>query len=381
MFEKMKNSKLMFWSLELLILAALIFVSTKIDFLFSPIFTFVSTLFAPILIAGFLFYILNPIVGVLEKKVKIKRIWAIIIVLILLVGILALSIGILLPALLNQIKALVENLPQFINSIEDWTNKLLAHPKLQGLDVSQTLEKLNIDFGTMAKKFVDNLYAGVGSIIGKFVGAALLIITVPFILFYMLKDGHRLMPNIKRLMPENYRDEMSDLLGKMNQTISKYISGQTIECLFVGAATAIGYALLGVDYAILFGTIAGITNMIPYLGPYLGLAPAVIATLFSGQEDAVLKAILCCVLVLVVQQIDGNIIYPNIIGKSLDIHPLTIIIILLVAGNIAGLIGMILGVPFYAIVKTIVVHIYHMIKLNQKEKSLLEIKEGESPQR
>ncbi|MGX7030092.1 AI-2E family transporter [Vagococcus zengguangii] len=377
MFEKMKNSKVMFWSLELLILATLVFVSTKIDFLFSPIFTFVSTLFAPILIAGFLFYILNPIVGFIEKKGNIKRIWAIIIVLILLVGILALSIGILLPALLNQIKALVENLPQFIKSVEDWTNQLLAHPKLQGLDLSETLEKLNLDFGTMAKKFVDNLYNGVGSIIGKIVGAALLIITVPFILFYMLKDGHRLMPTLKKVMPENYRDEMSELVEKMNKTISKYISGQTIECLFVGAATAIGYALLGVDYAILFGTIAGITNMIPYLGPYLGLAPAIVATLFSGQEDAVLKAILCCVLVLVVQQIDGNIIYPNIIGKSLDIHPLTIIIILLVAGNIAGLLGMILGVPFYAIVKTIVVHIYHMVKLNRTEKSLLEITEGE----
>ena len=377
MFEKMKNSKVMFWSLELLILATLIFVSTKIDFLFSPIITFVTTLFAPILIAGFLFYILNPIVVFLEKRVKIKRILAIIIVLILLVGILALSIGILLPALLNQIKALIENLPQFISSVEDWTNQLLSHPKLQGLDLSDTLEKLNLDFGTMAKKFVDNLYNGVGSIVGKIVGAALLIITVPFILFYMLKDGHRLMPTLKRAMPEPYRDEMSDLIEKMNKTISKYISGQTIECLFVGVATAIGYALLGVDYAILFGTIAGLTNMIPYLGPYLGLAPAVVATLFSGEEDAVFKAILCCILVLIVQQIDGNIIYPNIIGKSLDIHPLTIIIILLVAGNIAGLMGMILGVPFYAIVKTIVVHIYHMVKLNRTERSLLELQKQE----
>ena len=378
MFEKIKNSKLMFWSFELLILATLIFVSTKIDFLFSPIITFVTTLFAPILIAGFLFYILNPIVVFLENKVKIKRIWAIIIVLILLVGILALGIGILLPALLNQIKALIENLPQFISAVENWTNQLLAHPKLQGLDLSETLQKLNLDFGTMAKKFADNLYSGVGSIVGKVVGAALLIITVPFILFYMLKDGHRLMPTLKRVMPETYRDEMSDLIGKMNKTISKYISGQTIECLFVGAATAIGYALLGVDYAILFGTIAGLTNMIPYLGPYLGLAPAVVATLFSGEEDAAFKAILCCILVLIVQQIDGNIIYPNIIGKSLDIHPLTIIIILLVSGNIAGLLGMILGVPFYAIVKTIVIHIYHMVKLNRTERSLLEFQEGET---
>ena len=118
-----------------------------------------------------------------------------------------------------------------------------------------------------------------------------------------------------------------DLLGQLNQTLSSYISGQAIECLFVGTFTIIGYSLLGVRYAFLFGVIAGFTNLIPYLGPYLGLAHAVLVTIFNEP----VKAALCCLVVLVVQQLDGNIIYPNVIGKSLKIHPLTIILILLVA--------------------------------------------------
>ncbi len=117
-----------------------------------------------------------------------------------------------------------------------------------------------------------------------------------------------------------------------------------------------------VNYAFLFGVIAGLTNLIPYLGPYLGLAPAFLVTVFNDP----VKALLCCVVVLIVQQLDGNVIYPNVIGKSLKIHPLTIIIVLLVAGNIAGLIGIFLGVPFYAICKTIISYVIKIVKEDQQ---------------
>ncbi len=94
----------------------------------------------------------------------------------------------------------------------------------------------------------------------------------------------------------------------------------------MGTFTFLGYLLIGVDYAFLFGVIAGLTNLIPYLGPYLGLAPALIYIF-----DSPTRALLCIVVVIIVRQIDGNVIYPNVIGKSLNIHPLTIILILLVA--------------------------------------------------
>ena len=96
----------------------------------------------------------------------------------------------------------------------------------------------------------------------------------------------------------------------------------------------------------------------------LGLAPAVLVTIFNEP----VKAALCCLVVLVVQQLDGNIIYPNVIGKSLKIHPLTIILILLVAGNLAGLLGIFLGVPFYAICRTIIYYVIDMVKAGRSEK-------------
>lgn len=103
--------------------------------------------------------------------------------------------------------------------------------------------------------------------------------------------------------------------------------------------------------------------MIPYLGPYIGLVPALILSMTVSPKVAILAIIVC----IVVQQIDGNFIYPNVIGKSLDIHPLTIILLLLVAGNIAGLLGMILGIPAYAIAKVIFKHLREIIRLSQDE--------------
>lgn len=368
MFENLKKSKLMFWSIELLVIATLIFVSTKIDFMFSPIFTFVSTLFAPVLIAGFLYYMLNPLVTLLEKKVKMKRIWAVGVVFVLLIALIAIIIVSVLPTLVTQIKSLVENVPYFVSSMETWTEKLYNHPVFEKINIEETIKSVDLSISQLFKRFVDSLSTGIGTVVSKMFSFAVVFLTVPFILFYMLKDGEKLVPYMKPFMPAQYRDEIIKLLGKMSQTISKYISGQALECLFVGICTIIGYKLIGVEYAFLFGIIAGATNMIPYLGPYLGLAPAVIVTLFSGQENTELKVALACLVVLVVQQVDSNLIYPNVIGKSLDIHPLTIIIILLVAGNIAGLLGMILGVPFYAICKAVIAHVYDIVQLKKVNK-------------
>ena len=141
-----------------------------------------------------------------------------------------------------------------------------------------------------------------------------------------------------------------------------------IECLFVGTFSAIGYSMTGIPYALLVGLFAGITNIIPYLGPYIGLMPALFLA-FSKSLPTVFWVIVVCI---VVQQLDGNLVYPNVIGKSLHLHPLTIIIILLVAGNIAGLLGMILGVPLYAVTKVVVKFVYDIAQIRttpEKEQS------------
>lgn len=368
LFEKLRNSKLMFWSFELLILATLILVSSKINFIFEPIGTFFSTLFAPVLIAGFLYYILNPIVKLLMRT-KIKRTWAVVLVLLMLLTAIIWILLSVIPNLVQQISSLASNMPDFIKQVERWLREMAELPIFKEVNISKYLDQLDISYGRIIQQFLSGISSSLGSIVGTIASATIVIVTAPFILFYMLKDGEKLVPNIERFFPEKRRSQIVELLGQLNQTLANYISGQAIECLFVGTFTFLGYFLLGVDYAFLFGVIAGLTNLIPYLGPYLGLAPAFLVTVFNEP----FKALLCCAVVLVVQQLDGNIIYPNVIGKSLKIHPLTIIIVLLVAGNIAGLLGIFLGVPFYAICKTIVSYVIKIVKEDQRNESTKKI--------
>ena len=377
MFSNKNKARLMFWTLELLLLALLIWACTQIQFLFEPIGTFISTLFAPILIAGFLFYLLNPLVNLLMKiKVKnhqVSRTFAVAIVFLLLIAIIVSALSFLIPNILNQVEQLIQNIPEYIKSFQRFLTKVLQQKNLppwivdltKDVDINAYTKEIEESLSGFAKNFMMSITSSIGSIIGMVTSVTVTIVTVPFMLFYMLKDGHKLVPTVTGIFSEKQANRIGELLEKMSETISKYISGQAIECLFVGTCTAIGYGIVGVPFALLIGIFAGITNMIPYIGPYIGLLPALILALSNSVRQTILVIIVC----VVVQQIDGNLIYPNVIGKSLDIHPLTIIIILLVAGNLAGLLGMLLAVPVYAVIKVIVIYIYDIIMLNHENNS------------
>ena len=377
MFSNKNKARLMFWTLELLLLALLIWACTQIQFLFEPIGTFISTLFAPILIAGFLFYLLNPLVNLLMKiKVKnhqVSRTFAVAIVFLLLIAIIVSALSFLIPNILNQVEQLIQNMPEYIKSFQRFLTKVLQQKNLppwivdltKDVDINAYTKEIEESLSGFDKNFMMSITSSIGSIIGMVTSVTVTIVTVPFMLFYMLKDGHKLVPTVTGIFSEKQANRIGELLEKMSETISKYISGQAIECLFVGTCTAIGYGIVGVPFALLIGIFAGITNMIPYIGPYIGLLPALILALSNSVRQTILVIIVC----VVVQQIDGNLIYPNVIGKSLDIHPLTIIIILLVAGNLAGLLGMLLAVPVYAVIKVIVIYIYDIIMLNHENNS------------
>lgn len=365
--DKLKKSPIIFWSLEILIVVSIIFVCTKISFVFSPIGIFVSTVFAPILIAGVLFYMLNPIVNLLVKikikRFKITRTLATVIVFLFLLGILVYLISSFLPRLINQVSNLVYNIPSLAKTTTKSVNSYSHSGILKNAYISDYIDKLQSSAYTYAQNSLGSITSSVGQIISMATSFVILLITVPVILFYMLKDGYKLLPSIKKVLPPKHRDQTIDLITKMSQTISKYIGGQMIECLFVGTFTSLGYFLIGQNYALLLGVFAGICNIIPYVGPYIGIVPAV----FVSLSDSWIKLLYVIIVVLVVQQLDGNLVYPNVIGKSLQIHPLTIIIILLAAGNIAGLLGMILAIPLYAVVKVVVQYIYNIWLLQKRE--------------
>lgn len=367
MINKFKESKLFFWSIQLLVIVTLIWMLSKISFVFGPIQTFTATLFGPFLFAGFLFYLMNPLINLLEK-LKIKRQWGILIAFILLFGVIIIAMSALIPSLTDQITNIISNFPQFASDLQKGIQKFLASDWAKQYHLSDAVTQLNIEPKTILKNvttYFSHNVLSLGSVISSIGGIAVSAFTVPVILFYLLKDSQRLVPNIQRFFPERYRDEVAELLHQMNQTISTYFSGQFLDMLFVGTLTFIGYLIIQMPYALLLGVFAGIMNIVPYLGPWLGVLPAIIVALTISAP----KAIAVAIVVIVVQQIDSNLLYPNVIGKTLQIHPLTIIVLLLVAGNMFGFVGIVLAIPGYAVAKTIIKYLMSFYRLRKRARS------------
>ncbi|MBC1371929.1 AI-2E family transporter [Listeria booriae] len=359
--SRFRESKLFFWTVEILALVAILFVLNKLSFLFAPIGVIASTLFLPILISGFLFYMFNPLVLFLEKR-KVPRLVSVLSIFVIFIGAVVLAVVQLGPILADQVASLVSAAPKYWDQFQHWWDGLVQNSNIKNIDIKAEMEKLNISIPKLLDTVISSLSGSLGVIFGFISGFVMILVTVPFILFYMFKDGHKFLDSSEKFFPAGIRKEAREMIQAMNKTISTYISSQAIDCLFVGIFTMIGYFIIGEPYALLFGLIAGVTNIIPYLGPFIGAAPAVIVALF----DSPLQAILVIVVVTIVQQIDSNLLSPYIMGKSLSIHPLTIIIILIVAGNLAGIFGMILGVPTYAVVKTLIVNLSRLIKLRRE---------------
>jgi len=353
------KKKFHYWLLQILIIAAIIYLCTKISFLFKPVAVLFSTLFVPIIITGFLYFLLNPIVKFLQKN-KIPKTLAIIILYVGVIGIIILAIGSIVPMISKQVSELFSNIPKYADDAVKYFQYLNDTKQYKWIMNQEyvKIEDITENLKAYAQTIPSNITNGIGSIISTMTNITITIVTVPFLLFYCFKDGSKFPEALSKFFPSSYRKEGLKIIKDTSETIAAYIQGQVIVALFVGTLSLIGYWIIGLDYALVMALVVAVTNIIPYVGPLIGGAPAVIIALFTSPT----QALLVIIVITIAQQIEGNILSPLILGKRLDTHPATIIILLLVAGNLAGILGMILAVPTYAAIKTIVININRLLK-------------------
>ncbi len=355
--------KILLWSLEALIVVCLLWVGSQLTFILAPVITFISAIFIPLVVSVFLYYMMRPLLGLL-LKIKIKghhlprSIASLLIVILLLTAIISVILALIQPVI-NEFNELLSWLPHATKQGQALINEISHYDWVRRIDLSSYYDQISDNLTKFLKRTVNVLSTSAGSLIGMVANVVVIIVTVPVMLFYMLKDSPKFTPSIQRFFSERHAKEVRELLHQMNQTLSSYIAGQALECLFVALGTTIGYLIIGQPMAIVLGIIAGLTNMVPYVGPYIGITPALLVA-FAVSPTQALGVI---IVVIIVQQIDGNIIYPNIIGKSLKIHPLTIIVLLLAAGNLAGIGGMILCVPVYAVCRTVLNYFWNIYRI------------------
>ncbi len=352
-------TKKLWFQLGVGILLALIIIKFLVDvkWVFSPLIIISKTIFMPILIAGVLFYISKPLQIILEKW-KFPRWGSIIVIFALLTAMVWVAISIIGPPVVEQVNNLTINLPSLINE----SNRLVISLLEQAGDlpawlndgvksITDSLNDIALNFGKWFVHFFQSVLQG-----------AFVVVLVPFFLLFMLKDHEKFLPFVTSFFTGKKKEWLTKTLKDIDEVLSLYIQGQILIAFILAVLLFIGYSIIDLNFALLLAIFALFMNVIPFFGPWIAFVPALIIGFF--QEPVL--AIWVAVITLIAQQTDSNLITPNVMGKTLHIHPLTIITILLAAGNIAGFLGILLAIPAYAVIKAIISNIYEVRKEIQK---------------
>jgi len=309
----------------------------------------VSPLFIGIVVA----WLFNPVVTYLQKK-GMRRVLGAAISYVLLIGALTIIVWSIVPTLSEQINDFAAMIPSLFDTIKGWIDTLFdGLNNINGFDaiaVKDNLFKSIEDFAsgltsglpTMVVGIVSSLFSGIGTfLVGLVIG------------FYLIVSMDDAFDNLVGLLPKKIQGTTKELLGKIDGSLRGFVQGAFLDSTFVFIITAIGFSLVGLKAPLFFGLFCGITNVIPYAGPFIGGAPAVIV----GFSQGIPTGILTLVVVVLIQFLEGNFLQPLIMSKTTKLHPVTIMLGLLVFGYFWGIIGMVVSTPIIAATKAIIVYL------------------------
>lgn len=349
----------LFTLLILIMIGIVIYIYHSIVFIFEPLNVIFSTLIAPVILAFVFYYLLNPIVDWMERH-KIKRIWSVIILFVAIIGILIGAVALAFPPIQEQVTSLVNNFPTYVDTIGTTVISWVDGTPLEN-SASDLVEWLNSwvsNIPSIAVDYFDTAVNGLTNIFSTVSNVVVVIVTFPIIAFFLLKDDEKFFSYVMKIIPPKFRKDTKNIFATINEQVGSYIKGQLMISLSLGIMMFIGFSIIGLDYAGVLAIVATFTSIIPYVGAALAMIPAIIIALTTSWV-MVLKLIIVWV---VVQFVDGNLVEPNIMGKNLNVHPLTIIIVLLVLGDLLGFVGLVLGVPIYAISRVLATFVFRKFK-------------------
>ena len=344
-----------------------------------------------VIIAIIFAYIIDPIVNYLERK-GVKRQFGVIIVyisVILIFGILIVSV---IPKTINEVSNLLASLPAMVDTLIKDVNNFLtevfakfnielpenfinvykeSNPKVNGnvetpQIVSDILDSMKKTINELIVKMQGSLMGSLSNIVSKLYGfltSAFRLVLIIIFSFYFSVDKERFILKVKKAIPNKYREDISYLTGNIDTALQQFIRGRMLLAIFVGVLTMIYLLILRVDFAVIIGLITCVADIIPYIGPFLGCAPAV---LFAFM-DSPMKALWVLVLFVIVQWVENNILAPKLIGDSTGLNPLVILISIIIGGGIFGVWGMVISVPLTSIIFILVDFI--KIKYNDRYSS------------
>lgn len=358
-----------------------------------PAIRLVFQVLAPFLLALLVAYLFYPIIRVAQQRLRIGRVGGILTVALTLVVILLVFFGLLIPVLYSQGARLVTVIervgPEVLSAAEKAVPALDLESKWKSL--LEKLRAMDIDFAALAERSAASMpnLTNQGMQAAEQVGAFLLGAVAAFgtlslvivIAFYYLAEFEAIPRILRLLTPPRHEERIMDILGKLDNALAGFLRGQLIVCSLIALSASIGLALIGMrQYAVLVGVVAGVANIIPYLGPVMGATPGVIWALLSPGHvtwtSRLVHAGLVVVLFAIIQMLDGFVFQPKIVGKSSNLHPLLVMFALL-AGAQFGLGGMILAVPLACVGRVLVLELWWKPYMEKREALLRQTPAGD----
>lgn len=294
----------------------------------------VALLFVSLVLAA----ALDPWVDYLQKY-KIPRSVSILIIYILSLSILSLVVAMLVPPVSEQIGQLAKNLPFYYERLSLGISQITEGGRQPSLP--EALQSLSANLGETTK----SIFSTITGIFGGLVS----FIAVLVIVFYLTIEEATLKKLVRFLTPTHNRDYVADLIERMQKKIGLWLRGQLALCLIIGIITYIGLLVLGVKYALLLALIAGILEIVPFVGPVISAIPAILV----GFSDSLVKVLLIIMLYFVVQQFENHIIVPKVMQKAVGLNPIIIILAILIGAKLGGVVGALLAVPVTAAIGVI----------------------------
>lgn len=347
-YRKVINNK----AVSVLLITFLVFLNiymlTRISFIFRPLGIVFNIVGPPLIFSIIFYYLLNPVVDWLVKK-RFSRLTAIAFVFSLIILLIIGGANYIVPIIREQIETFITNWPSYWNSLIEQLDSFLNTGAFT--DFMDEVRETNVleTLTNQASTVVNATVGGIGSFIGTVTQVFITLITMPFILYYLLKDGRDIPYTFSKYIPTKARPTVNKLFGEINQQVSYYVRGQLIVAVSVSIMFWIGYSIIGLEFALTLSIFAGFLNLIPYLGSFLAAIPAVIIAIVHSPF-----MLFKLLIVFGIEQIlESRVISPQVIGNTLKIHPTIIIFLLLIGGRLFGVFGVIFGIPGYAIIKII----------------------------
>jgi predicted PurR-regulated permease PerM len=354
--KTIKNIGIFSWSIiGFLLIAALFFY----------IIYLIKIAIIPLILAIAIAYLLTPIVILLQKKMR--RVFAVTITYIIFIGIIFTIFFFIIPIIIDQFRTFMDKFPAYIENLTKIINDFLQNSVLiksaENLIGKEIIPK---DASGITQYFISSINLEEIDIfqrattVGMLVfNTVLYLIVGPLLGIYILNYTDKIKTTFIKIIPKRFKNQTTIILERINKVAGRYVRGQILVSIIVGTLCTIVLLVLKVDFAILLGSIAGLLNMIPLLGPIIGAIPAALTALFISPP----KALLVILLFIAVQQIDNYIISPNIMKYQVGVHPGIIIFSLMAGGALFGIWGLLIAVPTVAILQEILR--YYLLEKNK----------------